>query len=181
MRVYVFGGDKERCIHVANKLNEGGGTAIIGEQIEFRELASKIGREFDCAVFVSENPVEATIDANREGKIRAAACYNQRSIDAAVGARTNLFIVDRNSKDLPNLSPLLSSSKLRERAGSRTEKQEPPIRQKEEKPKVRGEKEDEPEEMEGEEEEDEGDEERRPRRKGEGIGGRIKDIFGIED
>ena len=107
MRVYIFGEDKESCIDLANMLNERGGKAIIGNTIEFEELARRIGKEFDCAIFVSNNPDEDVIEANRERKIRAVVCYNQRGMRDGMKAKANLFILDGREDTLPNPAALL--------------------------------------------------------------------------
>jgi hypothetical protein len=110
MRIYVYGGDRERCIGVANVLNEKGGRAIIGGPVGFEELAHKLGKEIDCAIFVSNDPDVDAIEANRERKIRAVACYNQKGVGEAMKAKANLFVLDGRSGDLPNIAALLAGA-----------------------------------------------------------------------
>lgn len=179
MRVYVFGGDKERCIGVANLLNEKGGTAIIGSNLEFGELAGKIGKEFDYAVTLSNKPIAAAIEANREGKLRAAVCYSQRNIDAAIEAGTNVFVLDQNNREFPNLAVLLSSGRSRGASFENAEerKERPAFKLNIKRPERKQAK---PQDDPKEDEEDEEDDEREDRPAASGITGKIKDVFGIE-
>jgi hypothetical protein len=112
MRIYVFGDDKELCISMANELNEHRGRAIIGSSMDFAELAPRMGKDIDCAIYITDNPPKAVIEANRDRRIRAVVCYNQRNISDGMRAKANLFVFDKNSRELPNPSALLSGAKL---------------------------------------------------------------------
>jgi len=44
LKVYVFGGQKDACIDLANQLNGSGASALIGkEEEDLKEIAGKMG------------------------------------------------------------------------------------------------------------------------------------------
>jgi hypothetical protein len=196
MKVYVFGDQKDACIELANQLNGSGASALIGrEEEDLKDIAGRIGRNFDFAIMVSDDPIKAAVQANRDSRLRAAACYNQKSLRSAAGERINLFILDPESVEKLDFSALVgrSQSAAEEedpdeedpqgpglfrsvaKAISPTqkpaEKEAPAEKQPKEKPARKAQKK-------ALREDDADDEPSSPR---DGISGRLKDIFGIED
>lgn len=94
MKIYVFGGEKDACIELANQLNASGSTALIGSNEDPRDVSSKIGKSIDCAVMISEDPIKTVVEANRDPRIRAAVCYNQKTLKAAASEDVNMFILE---------------------------------------------------------------------------------------
>jgi hypothetical protein len=189
MKVYVFGGDRDACIELANQLNESGASAIIaapGE--ELKNVAGRIGKAFDRAVMVSDDPIRDSISANRDARVKAAPCYSQKVLKSAASSDVNLFILEKDACDRLDVSDILGSPASarqppaqKERKEERREDRE----RKEEKERAEKERREEPQRREQKRQqpdpepipEDEG----RERGKGGGVGGKLKDIFGIVD
>jgi hypothetical protein len=182
LKVYVFGGQKDACIDLANQLNGSGASALIGkEEEDLKEIAGKMGKNFDCAIMVSDDPIKTVVQANRDSRIRAAACYTQKSLKSAASESINLFILDSDSVDKLDFSALAggASQAPTQQPLQREQAREPfritlpapkpkPV-QKEQQVKK------EPKRVQPAREEEE-DSPTAPRS---GISGRIKDIFGI--
>jgi hypothetical protein len=119
LKVYVFGGSKDDCIELANQLNGSGATALIGKDGEdIKDISGRLGRGIDCAVMISDDPIKTSVQANRDSKIRAAVCYNQKSLKSASSEDVNLFILEADAIDRLDFSVLAggSSSSQSERA-----------------------------------------------------------------
>jgi hypothetical protein len=193
MRVYVFGGARDELIELANQLNESGATALIGKEGDgMSDVSSKIGRNFDCAVMVSEDPIKDSIQANRDSKLRAAPCYDQRSLTASAKEDINLFIIDQPAAQRLDLSIIARGSSNQAAPDRETSRDRPvinkgifksvgsaaaskPQKEQPEKPQKKAKEQKRPE---LEDEEDEGP---AHKRSGDGLKGRIRDIFGIEE
>src|SRR5579864_597625 len=109
MRIYVFGDDRDVSIELANRLNESGVSAIIGNNSDIAHIASKVGRDFDYAIMISDNPIEASIAANKEPKIKAAVCYSQKIIKNALNSRVNMLILDQNTVDAIDIEDIFTN------------------------------------------------------------------------
>ena len=160
MKVYVFGGDKDACIELANQLNSSGASAIIAKEGDaLKDVAGRIGKAFDRAVMVSEDPIRDSITANRDVRVKAAVCSNQKSLKAAASADVNLFILEKDAYDRLDLTDILG-------AASRQQ----PIREREEPPKREQKRQPPPPEPRQQEQRES---------RGGGVGSRLKNIFGI--
>ncbi|MDE1865454.1 MAG: hypothetical protein KGH94_02335 [Candidatus Micrarchaeota archaeon] len=193
MRIYVFGGSRDDCIELANRLNGSGVTALIGKgEEEPRDIAGMIGKSVDCAMMISEDPIRSSVQANRDPKIRAAVCYNQKSLKSAAAEAVNMFIMEPDSLERLDFSVLgggkpaspLPDNAIATPAGPGLFKSVTNAILPREKP-AKAEREPEPREkpekrVQRKQQED--DQEDEPHRSaGSGLGGRIKDIFGIEE
>lgn len=183
MKVYVFGGEKDMCIDLANQLNGSGVSALIGKsEDDLKDIAGKLGKNFDCAIMISDDPIKTVVQANRDSRIRAAACYSQKSLKSAASESINLFILDSDSADKLDFSVLsggmaaptqqpLQREPARElfRAPAPAPKPKPifkeqPVKKEQKKPQPEREEEDDS-----------------PRPQRDGISGKLKEIFGIVD
>ncbi len=189
MRVYVFGGEKDELIELANSLNESGATALIGKDGDtLSDVASKIGRSFDCAIMVTEDPIKASVQANRDSKLRAAPCYDQKALKASVAEDINLFILEPSASKRLDVSVISGgASRAPERAPMREDEgighgilkavssamPQPKPQKEAERPR--------PSKKEQKRAPPEEEEPPRKSRHDEGMKGRLKDIFGIEE
>jgi hypothetical protein len=173
MRVYVFGTDRDSCISLANTLNEGGISAIIGAETSSSAVAAELEKSFDYAIMVSGNPIKAAIEANRTPMVRAAACHSQRILRSAIESGSNLLIFDSDWE-----RSIRPAEALGRAGGPAAEREQPPrpatVQQRGQKRRER------PKERAAEPERDNEnyDDERGPRE--DGIMGRIRYAFGIE-
>jgi hypothetical protein len=167
MHVYVFGDDKDNCIELANRLNGNGISTIIGKVQDIQTVSAKIGKEFDYAIMVSDNPIDAAANANKVPRIKAAACYNQKILRNAINTKVNLFVVDQESLDSINLEGVLAEGKT---AIQQPEQQKRDLVAQ---PKIIKK----PQKRQEEDEDVDEEDSQEPRS---GIRGKLKDIFGIE-
>lgn len=188
MKAYVFGGEKDELIGLANRLNESGATALIGMPEEGLEgVASRIGKSFDCAVMISDAPIKASVQANRDSKFRAAPCYDQKALQASANEGINLFILEASVARRLDISIIAGSSRNlgarepeperhgaghsilkavgRAQSGHHKVDERPPKRV--QKP--------------GPERQDRSEDDEEAPRQRSGIKGRLRDIFGIEE
>jgi len=176
MKVYVFGQDKDACIELANQLNEKGAAALIAKETEgLKDVAARIGKAFDRAVMVSADPIRDSVIANRDTRVRAAICYNQKTLKAAANAEINLFILESDAHERLDISDIL---------GNPSPKQAQPVQKTKEVPtplskKVDQKKQSQPAPAAPSAPKPRPDDD--SPRSGGGVGSRLKDIFGIEE
>ncbi len=179
MKVYVFGNDKDACIELANQLNDNGASAHIAKEGEgLREVASRIGKLFDVAVMVSADPIKDSITANRDSKVRAAVCYNQKALKAAANAEVNLFILEPDAQDKLDISDILANASQGKQPAVQKEKERE--REREEQPTKKEQKRQQPPPEPKTRPKDDDDDSPAHNSSG-GVGGKIKDLFGIEE
>ena len=127
---------------------------------------------------VSDDPIKAAIQANRDNRLRAAACYNQKSLKSAATESINLFILDQESVDKLDFSTIVggdAAEPASQKEAARPAFKMPSFSRRQQKsaqkeqPAKKSQKRSAPEPDE---------DESAPR---DGISGRIKDIFGIMD
>ncbi len=99
MKAYIVAEQKELGIRLANMINRSGSMCIISDAsaTDYRTLLSDIKgsiASFDLAILVSKAPIEACIEANRMGGIRATVCKDVEDTKAAIKARANLIVFD---------------------------------------------------------------------------------------
>lgn len=99
MKVYVAAEQKDLGIRIANMLNRSGSTCIISDEPsgDYRVLLSDIKgaiQGFNAAILISKAPLDAAIEANRMGGIRATVCKDMEDVGGALRARANLIIFD---------------------------------------------------------------------------------------
>ncbi len=99
MKVYIAAEQKELGIKLANMINRSGSTCIISDEgsADYRVLLSDIKGSmagFNLAILVSKMPLEASIEANRMGGIRAIVCKDLEDVMGATKARANLIVFD---------------------------------------------------------------------------------------
>ena len=194
MKVCVFGDDRNDCIEIANRLNDRGVTALIGGEVELKEIVGKVGRGFDCAILLSDDPIKAAVQANRDPRIRAAACYDQKSLRTAASDNVNMLIMEPESMNRLDFSIIAGRSTrqaeepeepdapapgpgrgiLKAFASMAPKPRQPVAEEPERRPPKEVEKPQKKREQKRPAAEDDQDE-------GEGFAGRIKDIFGIEE
>jgi hypothetical protein len=173
MKVYVFGHDKGACIDLANQLNEKGASAIIAKDEEgLREVAGRIGKAFERAVMVSTDPIRDSVSANRDTRVRAAVCYNQKTLKAAASVDINLFILESDANERLDLSDILGTSVQKQQQPLQKNREPAPQPKKEkEQRKQQATVQTEPRDRSGD----------NSKGGGGGVGSRLKDIFGIEE
>ncbi len=210
MKVYVFGGSKDDCIELANQINGSGATALIGKDGEdLRDISGKLGRGIDCAIMISDDPIKTSVEANRDSKVRAAVCYNQKSLKSASSEDVNLFILESEAIDRLDFSVLAGGSSAtqseRTERPERAERAERPAAVREsgpgisagglfksmgfgsgnqtprQKPLAKDIEKPAPKRAKPAPVADDEDDDRSPRAKKDGVSGTIKDLFGIED
>jgi hypothetical protein len=190
MKVYVFGGDRDTCIELANQLNDSGVTALIGKiDDDPREVSGKIGRGVDAAIMLSNDPIKASVQANRDPKIRAAVCYNQKSLKAAAGEDVNMFILEPDSLERLDFSAISSApSPQAERTPPPQRFQERPAKEPirppaavAQAPRFKPQPPPKPEQKKMVKDISDEEDDDAPRSPKSGIKGKLRDIFGIED
>ena len=130
---------------------------------------------------LSDDPIKAAVQANRDPRIRAAACYNQKALGSAATESINLFILDSEASERLDLSVITG-------AASYTAVAAVAPRQKPLQKEVEREREKERERPQKKEqrrrpapEPDEGEADVEPGARESGLKGRIWDLFGIEE
>lgn len=112
MKVYVTGDSDKYTIALSNVLNSTNNSAIMSEvkSNDYEDLvmdvAQNINNDFDVATMVSSNPIEANIEANKTGKLRAAVVRSVAEAKYARKAGVNLIILDAatfNKSDALNI------------------------------------------------------------------------------
>ncbi len=101
MKIFLAAEDRTMGIKLANSINKSGSTCILGdEETSDRDtLLQEVKEEYsayDMSILVSGEPLEATMEANKVGGLRAAACKDVSGIADAMEAKCNLLILDAN-------------------------------------------------------------------------------------
>ena len=136
-------------------------------------MAGRIGKAFERAVMVSADPIRDSVSANRDTRVRAAVCYNQKTLKAAASADINLFILEPDANDRLDLSDILSTS---------VQKQQQPLQKtREPTPQPKKEKEQRKQQAPAPQPEPRDRSSDNSKGGGGGVGSRLKDIFGIEE
>lgn len=183
MKIYVLSENKEKEIAISNMLAKANHSPIISEvsSDDYNELIedaidnAKSG--YELMVMVSSDSVDACIEANKSGKLRALVCSTAEDAARARKAGVNLIIIDNSATKTDSYNVIrgwLGSAAGPAPKREYAEKQSSlskitrimPQRKEKEK---EAEKEPEPEE-----------EEMEPPKKGTGIIGKIKYTFGVE-
>ncbi|MGI0133867.1 MAG: RpiB/LacA/LacB family sugar-phosphate isomerase [Candidatus Micrarchaeaceae archaeon] len=100
MKVYVTGDSSKHVVALANVLNYTNNVAIMSEvrSSDYEDLvmdvSENINKDFDIAAMVSENPIEANVQANKTGNLRAAVVRTAAEARYARKASVNLLIFD---------------------------------------------------------------------------------------
>ncbi|MDE1869254.1 MAG: RpiB/LacA/LacB family sugar-phosphate isomerase [Candidatus Micrarchaeota archaeon] len=100
MKVYVTGDSSKHVVALANVLNYTNNVAIMSEvkSSDYEDLvedvSESINKDFDIAAMVSENPIEASVKANKTGNLRAAVVRTVAEARYARRAGVNLLIFD---------------------------------------------------------------------------------------
>ena len=185
MRIYVISDNKDKEIALANAIAKANHSPIMSElsSDDYNEMIdeaidnAKSG--YDIMVMLSADSVDACIEANKTGKLRAIVCSTAEDAAKARRAGVNLVVIDSSSTraDIGNVARgILSPATASAQPAQKRELVEKPapkpmfggvMKKKEQRPK------EEPEEEEEEEEEP-------APPKGGGIIGKIKYTFGLE-
>lgn len=102
MKIYVIGDDREAVVKLSNFVNSSGDTALMSENVpsNYTELVDDLlddkNHDFDLTVAISKQPIEASIEADRDSKFRAVVCRNLQEAAKARKARTNVIVLDCN-------------------------------------------------------------------------------------
>ncbi len=99
MKVYLASEQKELCIRLANIINRSGNTCIMSDDDsdDYRVLIKDIRDSisgYDMSILISRTPMEAVIEANKTGGIRATVCKDVEDTAAAMKAKSNMVILD---------------------------------------------------------------------------------------
>ncbi len=99
MRVYLASDDKGLSIRLANIINRSGNTCIMSDEDtgDYRVLIKDIRDSisgYDVSILVSKTPMEAVIEANKVGGVRAAVCKDVDDAVSAMQAKSNVIILD---------------------------------------------------------------------------------------
>lgn len=100
MKVYVTGDASKHIVALANALNYMNNVAILSEvrsddyEDIVEDVSQNISKDFDIAAMVSENPIEASIKANKTGNLKAAVVRTVAEAKYARKAGVNLLIFD---------------------------------------------------------------------------------------
>ena len=103
MKVYVLSENKEKEIAIANMMAKANHSPIISEvsSDDYNELIEDaIGNAksgYDLMVMVSSDSVDACIEANKSGKLRALVCSTAEDAARARKAGVNLIIIDNST------------------------------------------------------------------------------------
>ena len=101
MRIYVISDDKHHSIVLSNLISNSNNRATISEskgsdnEQFVDELLDNLD-EFDVSMLVSKKPIEASIEANKTDKLKAAVCKDLSDAENAAKAGVNVIILDGN-------------------------------------------------------------------------------------
>ena len=103
MRIYVISDNKDKEIALANAVAKAGNSPIMSELSgdDYTEMIdeaidnSKSG--YDMVVMLSADSVDACIEANKTGKLRAIVCSTAEDAAKARRAGVNLVVIDSSS------------------------------------------------------------------------------------
>ncbi len=105
MKVYVLGDNHEHAVRLTNFINSVGNTAIMSEHSssDYNELVDDMldnkARGFDLIVAISKQPIETSIETNRNNAFRAAVCKNPKEAATARKAHANVIVLSGNNLD----------------------------------------------------------------------------------
>jgi ribose 5-phosphate isomerase RpiB len=105
MKVYVAGDNRGQAVKLSNSINSAGNTAIMSENVSsdcrslVDDILSQRSGSFDLVVAISKQPIETSIEANRNTSLRAAVCRNQKEADMAGKAHANVMVLEGDAID----------------------------------------------------------------------------------
>ncbi|HVC58477.1 MAG TPA: hypothetical protein VND15_03315 [Candidatus Acidoferrales bacterium] len=183
MKIYLISDNKAMEIAMANAIAKANHSPIMSElsygdyNDMIDEAIDNLKSGYDLMLMFASDSINACIEANKTGKLRAVVCSTQEDAARAKKAGVNLVIIDgdANKTEAYGVIRGLLSATVQQSPKKEAEKQQPASKPLFKMPMQRRQQAEE-EEEEPEEEEDEGT----PPKKESGIVGKIKYHFGLD-
>lgn len=126
MKVYLASEQKELSIRLANIINRSGNTCIMSDEDsdDYRSLLKDIRSSlagYDLSILISKTPMEAAIEANKMGGVRATVCKDIEDAAAALQAKSNMIILDSSKVYRMDMRSIVKS--IEDSFGGSTSKQ----------------------------------------------------------
>ncbi|HUY70520.1 MAG TPA: hypothetical protein VMV00_03055 [Candidatus Baltobacteraceae bacterium] len=185
MKIYLISENKDMEIAMANAISKANHSPIMSElsygdyNDMIDEAIDNVKSGYDLMLMFASDSINACIEANKTGKLRAVVCSTQEDAARAKKAGVNLVIIDgdANKTEAYGVIRGLLSATAQQPTKKEPEKQQPAAKPLFKMPQMqRGQRVEEEEGEEPEEEEDDAP----PPKKEDGIVGKIKYHFGLD-